>query len=50
VGQANLAIDSRLRGCDLVGFRVHDVVQGSHVAARAFIMQMKTRRPAQLLL
>ena len=28
----NLAIDSKLRGCDLVGLRVHDVVQGSHVA------------------
>ena len=26
----NLAIDSKLRGCDLVGLRVHDVVQGSH--------------------
>ncbi len=25
----NLAIDSKLRGCDLVGLRVHDVVQGS---------------------
>ena len=24
----NLAIDSRLRGCDLVGLRVHDVVSG----------------------
>ena len=24
----NLAIDSKLRGCDLVGLRVHDVVQG----------------------
>src|SRR5579862_3884833 len=23
----NLAIDSKLRGCDLVGLRVHDVVQ-----------------------
>lgn len=31
----NLAIDSKLRGCDLVGLRVHDVVQGGHVAARA---------------
>jgi len=30
----NLAIDSKLRGCDLVGLRVHDVVQGSHVAQR----------------
>jgi hypothetical protein len=24
----NLAIDSKLRGCDLVGLRVHDIVQG----------------------
>src|SRR5438045_7975865 len=30
----NLAIDSKLRGCDLVGLRVRDVVQGSHVPAR----------------
>ena len=37
----NLAIDSKLRGCDLVGLRVHDVVQGSHVAARAIVMQKK---------
>jgi hypothetical protein len=43
----NLAIDSKLRGCDLVGLRVHDVVQGSHVAARAIIMQKKTQRPVQ---
>ena len=44
----NLAIDSTLRGCDLVGLRVHDVIQGSHVAARAIIMQKKTQRPVQL--
>ena len=31
----NLAIDSKLRGCDLVGLHVRDVFQGSHVAARA---------------
>ena len=43
----NLAIDSKLRGCDLVGLRVHDVVQGSHVAARAIVMQRKTQRPVQ---
>ena len=41
----NLAIDSKLRGCDLVALRVHDVVQGSHVAARAIVMQRKTQRP-----
>jgi integrase len=43
----NLAIDSKLRGCDLVGLRVYDVVQGSHVAHRAIVMQKKTQRPVQ---
>src|SRR5437773_5000842 len=40
-------IDSKLRGCDLVALRVHDVVQGSHVAKRAIVMQKKTQRPVQ---
>jgi len=35
----NLAIDSKLRGCDLVGLRVHDVVQGKGVVPRAMVMQ-----------
>jgi len=43
----NLAIDSNLRGCDLVGLRVHDVVQGSRVAARALVMKKETQRPVQ---
>lgn len=43
----NLAIDSKLRGCDLVGLRVHDVAQGSQVARRAIVMQKKTQRPVQ---
>ena len=43
----NLAIDSKLRGCDLVGLRVPDVVQGSRVAPRAIVMQKKTQRPVQ---
>ena len=43
----NLAIDSKLRGCDLVALRVHDVVQGSRVAPRAIVMQKKTQRPVQ---
>jgi len=43
----NLAIDSKLRGFNLVGLRVHDVVQGSHVAPRAIVMQKKTQRPVQ---
>ena len=43
----NLAIDSKLRGCDLVGLRVHDVVQCSQIVARAIVMQKKTQRPVQ---
>jgi integrase len=43
----NLAIDGKLRGCDLVGLRVRDVLQGSHVAPRAIVMQKKTQRPVQ---
>ena len=39
----NLAIDSKLRACDLVRLRVRDVAQGSQVACRAIIMQRKTR-------
>ncbi|WP_235185812.1 site-specific integrase [Methylomarinum vadi] len=43
----NLAIDSKLRGCDLVKLRVCDVAQGNHVSKRATIMQQKTHRPVQ---
>ena len=43
----NLAIDNKLRGCDLVGLRVHDVMQGRGVAPRAIVMQKKTQRPVQ---
>src|SRR4051794_13201392 len=43
----NLGIDSKLRGCDLVGLRVCDVGQGGRVASRAIVMQRKTHRPVQ---
>jgi hypothetical protein len=43
----NLAIDSKLRGCDLVQLRVNDVCHGGHVAARASVMQQKTKQPVQ---
>jgi len=42
----NLTIHSKLRGCDLMGPRVHGVVQDSQVAARAIVMQ-KTQRPVE---
>src|SRR5687767_7963229 len=43
----NLGIDSKLRGCELVGLRVCDVAQGGRVASRAIVMQRKTHRPVQ---
>lgn len=43
----NLAVDSKLRSCDLVKLRVRDITHGDRVAARAIIMQQKTQRPVQ---
>lgn len=43
----NLAIDSKLRACDLTRLQVQDVCQGSHVGSRATVMQQKTQRPVQ---
>ena len=43
----NLAIDSKLRGCDLVRIRVSDVTHAGRVASRAIILQRKTQRPVQ---
>lgn len=43
----NLAIDSKLRGCDLVQLKVSDISQGNRVSSRAIVMQQITRRPVQ---
>jgi integrase len=43
----NLAIDSKLRACDLVKLRVLDVCHGGGVASRAIVLQQKTQRPVQ---
>lgn len=43
----NLAIDSKLRACDLTRLFVKEVYQGSHVGTRAMVMQQKTQRPVQ---
>ena len=43
----NLAIDSKLRGCDLVSLRVVDILLGGRVRPRAVVMQKKTGRPVQ---
>ncbi len=43
----NLAIDSKLRACDLLKLRVSDVSQGNRVASRAMVMQQKTGQSVQ---
>ena len=43
----NLAIDSKLRGCDLVQLQVDDVCVGGRVRDRATVIQRKTGRPVQ---
>jgi integrase len=43
----NLAIDSKLRDCDLVSLRVDDVCVGGRVRDRATVIQKKTGRPVQ---
>src|SRR5258708_36354861 len=44
----NLAIDSKLRGCDLVALRVDDVYVGGRVRDRATVIQRKTGKPVQI--
>ena len=43
----DLAIDSKLRGCDLVKLKVRDVAHGDPVSKRAMVMQQKTHQPVQ---
>ena len=43
----DVAIDSKLRGCDLVKIRIGDLINGGRVRARATIVQRKTCRPVQ---
>lgn len=43
----DLAIDSKLRGCDLVRLSIGDVVAGSDIRTRAIVVQKKTGRPVQ---
>ena len=43
----DLAIDSKLRGCDIVKVRIGDVTSGGRVKTRAIVIQKKTGRPVQ---
>src|SRR6478672_8140225 len=43
----NLALDSKLRACDLVKLRLDDICSGTNVRRRATVVQKKTGRPVQ---
>ncbi len=43
----DLAIDSKLRGCDLVKIKIGDVVAGADIRTRAIVVQQKIGRPVQ---
>jgi site-specific recombinase XerC len=43
----DLAIDSKLRGCDLVKVKIGDLVAGGRVRNRAMVIQQKMKRPVQ---
>jgi integrase len=43
----DLALDSKLRACDLVALRLSDLVSNGRVRARVMVLQRKTGRPVQ---
>jgi hypothetical protein len=43
----NLALDSKLRACDLVKMKVSDISHNVRVSKRAIVMQQKTKKPVQ---
>ena len=43
----DLAIDSKLRGCDLVKMKIGTLVSGQEIRKRAMVIQQKTGRPVQ---
>ncbi len=44
----DLAINSKLRGCDLVKMKIGDIVAGDHIRTRAIVIQQRTNWPVQL--
>lgn len=40
-----MALDSKLRGCDLVKLKVSDVAYGDSVSSKATVLQQKTGSP-----
>ena len=43
----DLAIDSKLRGCDLVKIKIGGLVSGADIRTRAIVIQQKTGKPVQ---
>ncbi|WP_259671215.1 MULTISPECIES: hypothetical protein [unclassified Rhizobium] len=43
----DLAIDSKLRGCELVKIKIGTLVAGQEIRTRAMVIQQKTGRPVQ---
>ena len=43
----NVAVDSKLRGCDVVALKVEDVAPGGYALDRATVRQKKTGRPVR---
>jgi len=43
----DIALDSKLRGCDVVSLRVADIVAAGAIRQRAIVIQQKTGRPVQ---
>jgi integrase len=43
----NLAIDSKLRGCDVIALKVEDVAPNGYTIERATVRQRKTGRPVK---
>jgi integrase len=43
----NLAVDSKLRGCDVVALKVDDIAPGGYSVDRATVRQKKTGRPVK---
>ena len=43
----DFAIDSKLRGCDIVKVKIGDLISGGRVRSRVIIVQQKTGKPVQ---
>lgn len=43
----DLALDSELRGCDLVKIKIGTLVAGPAIRTRSMVIQQKTERPVQ---